>query len=68
MRDLIIYHSSSTGHGFPIDSVEDVADQLQDRYEPGRSALTEHLIPELQHRGIFHRDHRHETLRQSPGT
>ncbi|MFB9948334.1 NtaA/DmoA family FMN-dependent monooxygenase [Rhizobium puerariae] len=84
VRDLIIYHSSGAGHWFPIGSVENIADQLQDRYERGAtdgfnflaftlkyelglSALTEHLIPELQKRGIFHRDYQHETLRQNLG-
>jgi FMN-dependent oxidoreductase (nitrilotriacetate monooxygenase family) len=84
VRDLIIYHSSGAGHWFPIGSVENVADQLQDRYERGATdgfnflaftlkyelglgALTEHLIPELQRRGIFHHDYRHETLRQNLG-
>lgn len=84
VRDLIIYHSSGAGHWFPIGSVENVADQLQERYErgatdgfnflafslkyePGLSAITDHLIPELQRRGIFHNDYQHETLRQNLG-
>jgi FMN-dependent oxidoreductase (nitrilotriacetate monooxygenase family) len=84
VRDLIIYHSSGAGHWFPIGSVENIADQLQERYERGAtdgfnflaftlkyklglSAVTEHLIPELQRRGIFHHDYQHETLRQNLG-
>lgn len=84
VRDLIIYHSSGAGHWFPIGSVENIADQLQDRYERGAtdgfnflaftlkyelglSALTDHLVPELQRRGIFHNDYQHETLRQNLG-
>lgn len=84
VRDLIIYHSSGAGHWFPIGSVENIADQLQDRYERGAtdgfnflaftlkyelglSAVTDHLIPELQRRGIFHQDYQHETLRQNLG-
>ncbi|WP_377298649.1 NtaA/DmoA family FMN-dependent monooxygenase [Rhizobium sp. SGZ-381] len=84
VRDLIIYHSSGAGHWFPIGSVENVADQLQERYErgatdgfnflafslkyaPGLSAITDHLIPELQRRGIFHHDYQHETLRSNLG-
>ena len=35
VRDLVIYHSSGAGHWFPIGSVENIADQLQDRYERG---------------------------------
>ncbi len=84
VRDLIVYHSSGAGHWFPIGSVENIADQLQERYERGATdgfnflaftlkyelgltALTDHLIPELQRRGIFHHDYRHETLRQNLG-
>lgn len=84
VRDLIIYHSSGAGHWFPIGSVENIADQLQDRYERGATdgfnflaftlkyelgltAVTDHLIPELQRRGIFHHDYQHETLRQNLG-
>jgi N-acetyl-S-(2-succino)cysteine monooxygenase len=84
VRDLIIYHSSGAGHWFPIGSVENIADQLQDRYERGATdgfnflaftlkyelgltAVTDHLIPELQRRGIFHHDYHHETLRQNLG-
>jgi FMN-dependent oxidoreductase (nitrilotriacetate monooxygenase family) len=32
VRDVILYHASAAGHWFPIGSVEQVADQLQDRY------------------------------------
>jgi hypothetical protein len=37
------------------------------KYELGLSAVTDHLIPELQKRGIFHHDYQHETLRQNLG-
>lgn len=84
VRDLIIYHSSGAGHWFPIGSVENVADQLQERYERGAadgfnilaftlkyelglSAITDHLIPELQKRGVYHHDYAHETLRGNLG-
>ena len=83
-RDLIVYHYSAAGHWFPIGSVENIADQLQERYEHGAAdgfnflafvlrydwgfeALTAHLIPELQRRGIFHREYEHETLRGNLG-
>jgi FMN-dependent oxidoreductase (nitrilotriacetate monooxygenase family) len=83
-RDLIIYHYTAAGHWFPIGSVENIADQLQERYERGAAdgfnflafvlrydwgfeALTGHLIPELQRRGIFHREYEHETLRGNLG-
>ncbi|MDD2867381.1 NtaA/DmoA family FMN-dependent monooxygenase [Neomegalonema sp.] len=84
VRDLIIYHSSGAGHWFPIGSVENVADQLQERYERGAadgfnilaftlkydlglSAITDHLIPELQRRGVYHQDYAHNTLRGNLG-
>ncbi len=84
VRDLIIYHFSAAGHWFPIGSVENIADQLQNRYERGAadgfnllaftlkydlglSAVTEHLIPELQRRGIYHHDYAHDTLRGNLG-
>jgi alkanesulfonate monooxygenase SsuD/methylene tetrahydromethanopterin reductase-like flavin-dependent oxidoreductase (luciferase family) len=35
VRDVILYHASAAGHWFPIGSVENVADQLQDRWERG---------------------------------
>lgn len=84
IRDLIVYNSFGAGHWFPIGSVENVADQLQERYERGAAdgfnilamtlhydlgleAITDHLIPELQRRGIYHRDYAHSTLRGNLG-
>jgi len=84
VRDLIIFHYSAAGHWFPVGSVENIADQLQERYERGAAdgfnllafvlrydwgfeAVTEHLIPELQRRGIFHREYERETLRGNLG-
>ena len=84
VRDLVRYHASAAGHWFPIGSVENVADQLQERWESGAAdgfnflpfflnyphgleALTEHLVPELQRRGLFHTDYEAATLRGSLG-
>jgi len=36
-------------------------------YPGGLEAVTEHLVPELQRRGIFHHDYEHETLRANLG-
>lgn len=36
-------------------------------YPGGLEAVTDHLIPELQRRGIFHADYEHETLRENLG-
>lgn len=35
VRDLVLHHASAAGHWFPIGSVENVADQLQERWEAG---------------------------------
>ena len=84
VRDLVRFHASAAGHWFPIGSVENVADQLQERWESGAAdgfnflpfflnypdglaALTEHLIPELQRRGLVHTDYEAATLRGSLG-
>ena len=84
VRDLVRFHSSAAGHWFPIGSVENVADQLQERWESGAAdgfnflpfflnypdgleALTEHLVPELQRRGLFHTEYEAATLRGSLG-
>jgi FMN-dependent oxidoreductase (nitrilotriacetate monooxygenase family) len=37
------------------------------RYPGGLEALTDHLIPELQRRGLFHSDFEHDTLRANLG-
>lgn len=37
------------------------------RYPAGLGALTDHLIPELQRRGLFHLDFEHDTLRANLG-
>lgn len=84
VRDVILYHASAAGHWFPIGSVENIADQFQERWERGAAdgfnilafvlsypwgleAITEHLVPELQRRGIFHTEYEHETLRDNLG-
>ena len=84
VRDLVRFHASAAGHWFPIGSVENVADQLQERWESGAAdgfnflpfflnypdgleALTEHLVPELQRRGLFHTEYEAATLRGSLG-
>ncbi|MFV0285404.1 MAG: NtaA/DmoA family FMN-dependent monooxygenase [Demequina sp.] len=82
VRDVILYHASAAGHWFPLGTVEQVADQFQERWERGAAdgfnilafvfgypgnfeAITEHLIPELQRRGLFHHDYAFETLRDN---
>jgi FMN-dependent oxidoreductase (nitrilotriacetate monooxygenase family) len=37
------------------------------RYPLGLAALTDHLVPELQRRGLFHTEYEHETLRANLG-
>lgn len=82
IRDVIVYHASAAGHWFPLGTVEQIADQFQERWERGAAdgfnilafvfgypgnfeAITDHLIPELQRRGIFHTDYEHPTLREN---
>ncbi len=36
-------------------------------YEHGLAAITEHLVPELQRRGLFQTEYRHRTLRRNLG-
>lgn len=84
VRDVILYHASAAGHWFPVGSVENIADQFEERWRRGAAdgfnilafvlnypwgleAITEHLVPELQRRGIFHTDYEHETLRDNLG-
>ncbi len=84
VRDIVLYHASAAGHWFPIGSVENIADQLQQRWEAGGAdgfnflpfynnyphgleAITEHLVPELQRRGIFQTEYQHQTLRANLG-
>lgn len=78
LRELV-YHNNraASGHWDPVGSVEQIADQIQERFEEGSAdgfvispqhfggyrVITDHLVPELQRRGLFQTDYAGDTLR-----
>ncbi|NCL73618.1 NtaA/DmoA family FMN-dependent monooxygenase [Rhodococcus sp. YH1] len=82
IRQLIEMEVSSSGHWVPVGSVEQIADQLEERfngggadgfillpsfYPEGFDYLTGELVPLLQERGLFQRDYEGDTLRERLG-
>lgn len=78
LRELV-YHNNraASGHWDPVGSVEQIADQIQQRFEEGSvdgfvispqhfggyRVITDHLVPELQRRGLFQTEYAGDTLR-----
>ncbi|KLL93447.1 hypothetical protein NJ76_31985 [Rhodococcus sp. IITR03] len=78
LRELV-YHNNraASGHWDPVGSVERIADQIQERFEEGSAdgfvispqhfggyrVITDHLVPELQRRGLFQTEYAGDTLR-----
>jgi FMN-dependent oxidoreductase (nitrilotriacetate monooxygenase family) len=82
VRELIARTSGGRGHRVLIGDGETVADSLQEWLEEGAAdgfnlmpptlpgglvAFTEHVVPELQRRGIFRREYEGRTLRDHYG-
>jgi FMN-dependent oxidoreductase (nitrilotriacetate monooxygenase family) len=80
VRELI--KSYGGGHHQVVGTAEQVADAMQERLEAGAADgftlmidmlpsgvhdVVEMLVPELQRRGLFHKDYEHDTLRASLG-
>jgi FMN-dependent oxidoreductase (nitrilotriacetate monooxygenase family) len=81
-RELIRRNAGGAGHRLLVGTPEQVADDLQAWYRAGAadgftimpaevgdgySAVTEHVVPELVRRGLFHADYRGPTLRENLG-
>lgn len=82
IRQLIEMEVSSSGHWVPVGSVEQIADQLEERflqrgadgfillpsfYPEGFTYLTDELVPLLQERGLFQKEYEGDTLRERLG-
>ncbi len=78
LRELVEHNNAAaSGHWDPIGSVEQIADQIQERFEAeaadgfvicpqhfgGYRVITDHLVPELQRRGLFQTEYAGDTLR-----
>jgi alkanesulfonate monooxygenase SsuD/methylene tetrahydromethanopterin reductase-like flavin-dependent oxidoreductase (luciferase family) len=81
-RELIISGAGGSGHRLLVGSAEQVADDLESWYRAGTADgftimpaetavdlenFTALVVPILQERGLFHRDHRASTLRERLG-
>ncbi|WP_252174503.1 LLM class flavin-dependent oxidoreductase [Rhodococcus pyridinivorans] len=79
IRQLIEMEVSSSGHWVPVGSVEQIADQLEERFQQGGADgfillpsfypegftyLTDELVPLLQERGLFQEEYSGDTLRE----
>lgn len=82
IRQLIETEVSSSGHWVPVGSVEQIADQLEERftrggadgfillpsfYPEGFELLTDALVPLLQERGLFQTEYSGDTFRERAG-
>src|SRR5690606_23832430 len=82
IRQLIEMEVSSSGHWVAVGSVEQIADQLEERflqrgadgfillpsfYPEGFTYLTDELVPLLQERGLFQKEYEGDTLRERLG-
>lgn len=82
IRKMIEHDAFGGGHFKPVGSAEQVADQLQERFEErgcdgflfmsayqpeGLNNITRLLVPELQRRGLFQTDYHGDTFRQRMG-
>jgi N-acetyl-S-(2-succino)cysteine monooxygenase len=78
LRQLVEHNNAAaSGHWDPVGSVEQIADEIQDRFEAraldgvvispqhfgGYRVITDHLVPELQRRGLFQAEYAGDTLR-----
>jgi FMN-dependent oxidoreductase (nitrilotriacetate monooxygenase family) len=78
VRDLVDRHISGGGHRMVVGTPEQVADEIEafftegaadgfnlnhDFYPDGLDLIVDHLVPELQRRGIFRKEYESTTLR-----
>jgi FMN-dependent oxidoreductase (nitrilotriacetate monooxygenase family) len=82
IRDLYLWVAGARGHWTIIGTAGQIADQLQSWFEHGAADgfnlmppvlptglddIVEHLVPELQRRGLFRREYEGSTLRDNLG-
>ncbi len=82
IRELYLRIAGARGHWTVVGTAEDIADQLQERFEgygadgfnvmpphlpKGLDDFIEHVIPELRRRGLFRTEYEGKTLRENLG-
>lgn len=78
VRDMVDRHIAGGGHRMVVGTPEQVADEMEafflggaadgfnlnhDFYPDGLDLIVDHLVPELQRRGLFRKEYEHTTLR-----